>query len=336
MSTSKLTRATAGHRPSGLPVTEAARRVFTVGESDYCWSDVVAFARTTGAWAGLEDEVREGIACLQHEEAAGMRLPPEEVASGGRAFRRERRLLAADDMESWLAERRLTVSQWTDFIRRSALRRRHRNDLETLTATHPSTGDEVARLTWPTGVCNGLLGSIAWELAGRAAVAARTSGGRPPASPEALESAFAGFRAEVLTPLALRAEVGARHLDWIHVESQVLCFADRDAAAEALITIRAEGLTMEEVAGMAGVEVRQSSSFLEDTDSGLQSVLLGAQEGQLLGPLHSEDGYAVVRVLAKCMPSLDQPDVVARAEQAVVSRAVRGEVEERVRWHDLV
>ena len=320
--------------PSGaLGDAAARRRVFSVGHVDYVWADVVVFAHQGGAWARLEQEVREGLACMRHAEETGTTLSPAEVAASARAFRYERRLITAEETEAWLAERRIDVAQWMGFIRRTLLRKLHAANLAALTAAFPATDEEVAGLTWPTGVCGGCLGALALELAGRAAVHARIMESDP-GTTQGLDDTFALFRAEMLTPATLRETVSSRHLDWLRVVREEIRFVREGAAAEALLGLRQDGLDMAEVAQLADAELQRHDSYLEDVEPELRPLLLGAREGEVLGPLLRDDGCSVVKVVAKILPSLDQLDVRRRAERDVISLAVRREVEERVRWHE--
>jgi len=107
-----------------------------------------------------------------------------------------------------------------------------------------------------------------------------------------------------------------------------------DAAREAALCIRQDGLDPAEVAAESGGEFTEGDWYLEEADPALRDHLLGAQEGEVLGPLRLNDGFVVVSVRAKRPPSEDDPALVARASQVLLDRAVRREVESRVRWKE--
>jgi hypothetical protein len=60
--------------------------------------------------------------------------------------------------------------------------------------------------------------------------------------------------------------------------------------------------------------------------------LIGAPIGQLLGPLAVDGGFAVVAVLVRAAPDLDDHRVVTRARRAAIDRATRQAAREHVKF----
>lgn len=224
-------------------------------------------------------------------------------------FRYERNLVAAEEMEAWLGRWELTVGEWRDYLR-GAL-----------------AGDE--RAAWVAAVCSGALERAAHELAARAAAAEAT--GEPD-----LERAHDRFLADAVTPETLASLLEARKADWIRVDCRTLVLSSQPAAREAALCVRDDGMALAEVAEQAGVEMRQHSLYLEDAADELGKALLSARTGELLGPVPLADRFALVLVDDKAEPTLDDPEILRRVQEAARKRAIEREVVNRVTWHERV
>ena len=53
-----------------------------------------------------------------------------------------------------------------------------------------------------------------------------------------------------------------------------------------------------------------------------------------MGPLPLKEGFLVLSILAKQPPAENDPALLARAERALLDRAMRREVESRVQWNE--
>ena len=53
----------------------------------------------------------------------------------------------------------------------------------------------------------------------------------------------------------------------------------------------------------------------------------------VIGPVPVDEVFTVYQVVAKVMPSIEDPEIVRRAEEGVLARLLAGEVNRRVRWH---
>lgn len=300
-----------------------ARPVFSVGEATYTWADVAAFAQRGRGWDRLLTEIREGAAC----QRAGLVPDAAAVDAAGRAFRYERKLITADEMEAWLAQRELDVRDWTGYLRRSVLRAEH--------VASPSDDEEVEALVWVTGWCGGHFEEMSLDLAQRVAAHVRLTG-TPPASLDELDDAIDRFRDEVVTREAMEAVVAGRRLDWLWVELQQGVFASEGSAREAILGMRYDELPMSKVCALAGARHAARSLRLEELDTPLRDAVLGTPEGEVAGPVPAESGggFVVALVESKTVPSLDDVEVFDRAADTVAATALRHEVAERVRWHD--
>jgi hypothetical protein len=340
----------------------AARDAFTAGATTYRWADVFVSAHLRGDWADLEDRARAGLAA----EAAGGGAGPDIEALAD-AWRYDRDLLTADDLEAWLQARGLGFGDWTAYLRRTALRTR---------SPGPFLGGAVGveRLAGAVvleGICSGTFTTWADRLAGAAALHERVQevlGGSPPwctdPAPSGIDEAAASLgpdgllgvpadsyreRAELVAcvrtsahrcideltgPAQLERVVRSRRLEWTRVDLQVAVVDDLEAARELMLLVRVDGLPVEEAAGLAGTRVEARSSYLDEAGDGLGRLLTGAGPGDLLGPVAGDGGHLVVQVTARVEPSIDQPAVADRASGFIVQRVQAREVRDRVRWHE--
>jgi hypothetical protein len=268
------------------------RPVFSVGRRQFRWTDVAERLD----WETLKRSVSAHV-------------PEAELKDAEARFRYERGLVAAEELEAWLAGWELSVSEWRDYLR------------GTLTA-----GERAA---WVTAVCSGALEQAAQELAAMAAVGEALGD-------QDLDRAYERFVADVATRDALTSVLEQRRSDWIRVECRTLILTTEAAAREAALCVRDDGMALAEVAAQAGVELREHSLYLEDAADELSTALLSSRAGELLGPLPLGDRYALVLVDGKVEPTLDDPEILRRVQDAARQRAIDREVMNRVTWHERV
>jgi hypothetical protein len=298
-------------------------------------------------------------------------LSEDDVETAAAEFRYARDLVAADDLEAWLEQRGLTIDGWLDFIRRSLLLQRWADDLEEIREEYEADDDDVAEAMVCDAVCSGVAGRLAERLGGRAAIHARAveeaaaAGGALDGGEAAklaaavpddqlerflpelpvpdrrervtavatLEAAWRRFAALVAPPDALRALIASRRLDWVRVATVSVVAPDEDVAKEIALCVKEDRRPIDEVAGEAGLSADATEMWLEDAEEALRDALIGAQSGDVLGPLAWKEGHLVLTVGDKRLPSDDDAAVRARAEHALLARTVEREVANRVTWH---
>ncbi len=352
-------------RRSGLQ-TLVGRRAFSVEETEYFWEDVILAAGASGDWAALENEVREGVACIRHMRATGDVPSETEEEAAAVEFRTARQLITAAETETWLRARGLSVDNWLRYVRRSLLRRRWLTTLPDLVKRYPASDRQVGRALRIVGICSGHLNRFAQKLAGRAAVHARTmsegfaaagTATSPPGlhgGPNAvrgllglsaetsraklemlatLERSFQQFAHEVLTDQAVQRQIAARHTDWLRIDYCSVAFATQEMAREAALCVRQDGEPLETVAARGRSKVLRERSYLAHLDPGLRGLFLSAKEGELVGPVESGGEFRILMVLDKVLPTEADPDIRRRAEQEILDSLTSREVASRVRWH---
>jgi hypothetical protein len=336
----------------------AGRKVFTAGKREYSWDDVVLAAHLWGAHAALERAVREELACKKHLATLGeWAREPDVEDEAADAWRYDRNLLAADDLNAWLDDRGLDEDAWSDYIERSVLRAQWSGEMDEITRANRVTPAEVTEAMYVDAVCSGALERWAEDLAGRAAVYERLVGAKktPPCSKTrvrsvlkrvprdvagdrehigCLEVVYADFTAGLATPDALDHEIEGHVLDWTIFDCTSVYFGSASAAREAALLVREDGLPLAEAASMAKAFVQRTRYVLEDADAALRDRLTASRAGEVIGPLAIDGRPALIGVVKRVEPSKKQAAVRKRAQERVIRRTIQREVTGRVAWHE--
>jgi hypothetical protein len=325
-----------------------SRPALTVDGRDLTIADVAVAALYLGEWSAARARAEAGLACLDADGSAP--VPADEVTAAAEAFRRSRRLLAAEEMEEWLARRGLSAGEWMRWVRMSVARR------------HGSTGRAGgaapdATELYAEALCSGALArSARWLAETLVAPEPREPASAPARRPDPAEievlgvdrattaatldelqrrrSAVAELATAVAGADAVAARVRAQQADWLAVDYRILALQEEAAAREALLCVRDDGMHLEEVANVAGADVAHEHALLCDAPAALAAPLLSATPGELIGPVEHGEGAAVVIVDAKVAPSAEDPDIARRAGRELLARAFEREMATRVRWHD--
>ena len=341
-----------------------ARRAFTAGSREYLWLDVVLAAMWRGDWAPFEATLREGLACASHADATGEEAGEiaDELLTD---FRYARDLITAVDAEAWLERVSVTAEQLHAFFERCALRERWSADLPAICASHPAAVVDLADALPAEGICSGAFDRFALALAGRAALFegdARDDGSRQkpvdaaaltavlaehadvlaahPAAEclprlariAAIDAVFEAAVARELTDAALRSRVLNNRLDWMRVAIERLAFPEASMAREALLCCRQDGLTLGQLAADINRRLECEDVLLQTCGPDMKAVFLSAAPGQVVGPVEVGDSHHVLVVRRKQPPVLEDPQVRALAEQAIVESLLDRERKARVRW----
>lgn len=312
--------------------------VFSLGSVPYTWHDVRAHAVVTGAWAGLEQAAREGVACECLADEDDEEVDEDAIEAAAEEFRYERDLVTADEMEAWLARHGLSAEEWMGYIRRTWLRAAWQGRLEEIAAGQLVDEAQVARALEVDLACSGGRVELARQLAQDAAAAAAgglvaTAGDASARDMARIRAGADAYRESLATAEAVAREVSGAHVDWIRVECQVLAFSDEHEAREAVLCVREDGADLAELAHDARRELQDVAFFLADIEAGQRAQFLSARVGEVVGPIVEGDLYAIYQVTAKVLPAPGDPDVAERARAAIVARHLEAEVNHRVQWH---
>jgi hypothetical protein len=336
--------------------------VFTVQPKDYDWIDVFLYAMVRGDWAAFESRLYEGLVCSAEADESQMWADEAKVDEAANAFRYDRDLLTTEETMEWLRKAGLTLEEWTDFLSRSILRDEWNLRLPVLLERHLANITVTEAAFAAEGFCSPVFKQFATTLAGVAALAATLDPATvPPGRPfriaklvsqhamwlDGLDSDDLAFRLSHLSSVdahfkaqaeALRTEqmlalqVSRNRLDWMRVDLERLSFEDESAAREAVLCIREDGLTLEDVAVDSHQSVRDTPEILERLEPELRDAVLSASIDELIGPIQIGDRFEVAQVVGKKAADLEDSLVRSRAEEAVVENLISKAILSHVRW----
>jgi hypothetical protein len=322
------------------------QEVFRAGHRSYRWEDVVMAAELWGDWKLIQQKTLENLALLALVDAGSEAAVPEaEIDKAADEFRYDRDLITAEELERWLARWRLDSESWLDWIHASLLRDRLTDIV--LSPRPEEDPDEVDAAVLTEAVCSGEFTRLARKLAARAAIGDREQersqvpddDQSAPSTPAErreslvrLERSYQRFREEVLTPDALAARVKARLTDWTRINCSVLRLRGEDAAREAAMAVRQEGVDLGTLAQEIGQATEDGVEFLEEAEPEVRDVLLSARPGELVGPVSVGEEFVLVSVRAKIPPAPDDPEILERAESSLLEGLVTREIDNRITW----
>lgn len=313
------------------------RPLFAVDGEVFHWGDVVTHAQASGRWEELQAATREGLACESHFDTIEEDGAEEAIEDAAAEFRYDRELITAEEMEAWLDARSVTPEAWMGYIRRTVLRQRWADDLPDLMAEHPVDVADLEEAMRVDLLCSGTHRILAEELALEAAAAAALASPPSPSSqPDrlaALRDRAVLFREHAVAPETLAREVASNQMEWIRVDCRAVAFGEEGQAREAALLLREDELDIEEVAGEADVPIEDVVLYLDELDTEQHSRFLGAAVGDVIGPVKSDEAYMIYQVVAKVMPTVNDPEIVRRAGEGILARVLASEVNKRVRWH---
>ena len=357
-----MTSATAPNRLS----TFWNQRSFSIDDVDFLWIDVTLAAMAHGEWAGFERQLAEGLACAARAEAERMYPDESAIEDAATAFRYDRDLISGAEMSAWLDAAGLDNEDWMACLTRHVLRQLWAADLEDVLDEFPPSARQLEEAALGEGVCWGCFEAFARSFSERAALAFEQDGTVfedqpvPPAladaatrlarqhahwlarRPEAetiarlaailrISEAYETACRRLVCDDALHGVVEAHRLEWLRVDLESVSFSTEDAAREAVLCVKADGLTLRDVGSLSRRPVERSQVFLADVCAARRDSLLSADAGAVLGPWPHGDRFEVAVVAGRFAPTLDDEVVIDRARHALVDQAAGRAARERVR-----
>src|SRR5262245_62016238 len=318
--------------------------VFIVDGAEFGWNEIVAAAQVWGEWRPFVEKTRQSLACLLLASETGQLLTGAETRETATAFRYAHNLSSAEETQTWLSQWGMSVEDWMNCMRGQSLRERWANHLNEIAATNSVSDEEVAEAIKNYAVCDDKLIEWARELAGRAAIAFGAAGSgsfdsaglSPRELVERVEAGFAMRRRLAVTPNSLEASNGSRRLDWIRFDCRYVWFPEERIAREAALCVAEDGLTLDEVAYDARSIVQQWNFYLDEIDANARPHFLAARAGESLGPIRMLEGFPLFSIVNKQAPAESDPQIRRRAEQVIINNLIEREMNERVKWVNLM
>ncbi len=104
-------------------------------------------------------------------------------------------------------------------------------------------------------------------------------------------------------------------LDWTRVDIRIAAFSNQDAAREAILCVRDDGMDLAEVARQAGGQVTSSRPMLRELEGVLRSRLLGAAKGAVVGPIVQGKQWLIIQVCDKKAPCAEDAELTTLVKQ---------------------
>ena len=142
--------------------------------------------------------------------------------------------------------------------------------------------------------------------------------------------------AALLSPAAREREIAALRLPLTRFEVETIELDSLDAAREALLCARDDGMAMEEVAAEGRYPYRHPEVLLEEIPEDLQQKFLSVQPGEILEPIARGEGFHICRVVGKAEPDLEDPVVKKRAEERILNRHFADLTARHIQWRLLL
>ena len=343
------------------------RVIFVCGDRSFTVSDVIDAALFRGE---LEPEWKNLLRLLAAEKKADeqdLEFDNDAIDAAAERFRYEYDLITAEETEQWLAGRGLALEDFSDFFVRHFWGEQW-DDVEPAAIDYLSAPNEMRELLTNelilTGELDRMAQRLSWRVAARCATSERTvdpqliadeetrfferSGlngdqlagwlqglGRDPEwFPDtlAMEAIYRRDCAALLSRQARAREIAALRLPLTRFEMETIELDSLDAAREALLCAREDGMSMEEVAAEGRYPYHHPEMFLEEIPEDLQQKFLSVHPSEILDPIARGDGFHLCRIIGKKEPDVDDPLVTERADQRILDRHFSDLTTRYIRW----
>jgi len=348
----------------------ANKVVFLCEDRPFDFRDVMDAAFFRGelesVWKGLLRLVAAGAKA----DAEELEVEDEALESAAEQFRYERDLITAEETERWLADRGLSLSDFSaHFVRHYW--DQHWEDLEPRSVDYLSAPNDLRELLTSELVLSGELDRMALRLSRR--IAARCAANGQNVGAELIDEERARFLerhgltesqfdnwlerigrdsvwlsemlameaiyrrdcAALLTQREREREIGALRLPLTRFEVETVEFDSLDSAREALLCVREDGMALEEIASEGRYPYRKPQLLLEEIPDDLQQKFLSVHPGEILEPIPRGDGFHLYRVIGKEGPDPNDPIVRKRVESVILDRHFADLTTRYIHWRIL-
>jgi hypothetical protein len=339
--------------------------VFTFGPEHIGYRDLALVSTLARDWDAFLARAARGLALAGASGPDNTAVDRALLGQHTARFRRERHLESADDLRAWLEARSLTRTEWQEALGRALLLERADEGI------HPQPGASAGEVAAPPAggetdarppvtalradaFCTGLWAGAAaraadWLAAARLApdqalradalARAQRAGaqlGLEPTRAEAFarwSASYDALSAEAEDDRHVSRVLRQRELDWTTFELEELALDSEQAAREALLCSRDDGLEIGELeARTAARRVRRqarASSLPPTVAAGLFSAKAA---GGPLGPFAAGPEWRVVWLRSSQRPTEADPAWRREAAQQVLRERLDRELAGRLHW----
>jgi hypothetical protein len=299
-----------------------------------------------------------GLKAEERAEELELELDHDAIDAAAELFRYEHDLITAEETERWLAARSLSLEDFTDYFARQHWRSAIDEKIEPNDVDLISAQPELRELFVTELIFSGELDQLNTRLMWR--LAALVASGDGHVDPErigaegtafldrakitksemkewltqigrdekwleemlAMEAAYRSLCEKVLTPEARQKQLASLRMPLTQFEAEVIELESRDAAMEAMLCVRQDGMSMEEVATEARYPYRQVTFLHAEVPDELKQKFWSARAGEVLDPLPRADGFELYRITKKTEPDPSDPKVQARIDAHLLERQI--------------
>lgn len=326
------------------------RVVFTCGSIGYSVRDIIDAAHFRGEIERPWRDYLRRVAAEQRASETGAEAESSVIDEAAVAFRYDYDLITAEETEAWLDARGLTLADFSEYFARGYWGRTHGSPRAADVAFVDANAEQRGTFTTDL-ILSGELDKMATRLASRVAARTAAKDFSPPLPIPApdwlerigrdgawftemreLEAAYEQAREKVLTPEAIKRELTSLRLQLTRLEVEMIELESRDAANEALMCVRDDGMSMADVAQEGRYPFRRTEMLLEEVQLEQQQKFLSLTTGSILDPIPRADGFVLSRLLAKHEPNVEDPQVRERTEDRILQRHFTDLSSGRIQW----
>jgi len=280
-------------------------------------------------------------------EAPATILDDAAAESASEDWRQERNLIAGEELDVWLAQRRISH---TDFLHH-------------FRGTPPETPAQVLAGLWITGWVHRMALRHAHACAALAMRALPLSEAAVQAQREAvmqrlggetalhgwlqarnrreswwhdlcqLEAAHAECHTTLLEPAMLEKELRAQQFPLHRVRLAFAMLPSLSAAREMLLQLKTRaGASLADAVALLGIPCKEQRFFIRDLMPELQQPILSACAGECLEPVPAGERHQLIQIVEKTPPTLADPEVLRRVQDRVLEQGFADLCENVIEW----
>lgn len=357
--------------PNPVMALIESKEIFICEDRAVTGRDLLDAALVRGELQPEWKDLLQRLTAERRADEQNLEFDDDAIDNAAEQFRYQHDLITAEETEQWLAERGLTLAdfsahfvrrywaaQWDDVVAEEVDYLTAPNDTRKLLSDDLILSGELDRMaqrhSWRLAARQAAKGAdVERELLEpeRAAFLERTglSEAELPGWLEKLgrdqawldqtlsmEAAYQRDRKALLSRQAREREIAALRIPLTRFEVETIELDSLDAAREALLCAREDGMTMEEVAAEGRYPYRHPQLLLEEIPEELQQKFLSVHPGDILEPIPHGDGFHLCRIVGKAEPEVDDPVVKDRADQRILDRHFSDLTNRHIQWRTLL
>ena len=348
----------------------SACEAFSFKGSAVTVGEILRAAHTLGALEPSASQLAWEVACEDEADGAGLEADEASVDSMVEQFRYDRDLESAEETEAWLDMRGLTADDLQSYFTRLYWWKTLKEKVAPVPYEAERVDSELLDALAAELLISGGLVPLAVEfsrrLVARDGSETRVEPGlveqerarfleRAGVGPEDLPGWLAALDRDqdwfdgmlemevkyrircdaALAPEQLSRGLAAARLPLTRLKIERVEFDTVDAAREALLCVRDDDLTLEDVARETRYPFERLEVYAEDLPDDQRQRFLCAKIGELQGPTPAEGMFRVSCLLARSEPALADPLVRLRIERRILNAHFSEAGAELVRWRIL-